>query len=174
MLDSELVGGVMEGKVDFAVLEHQYERRVYRWLYALVRNTADAEELTECVFIRAFDRLGRFDAGRGSLCTWLHTITYNIGVSFLRKRRREPLSLDAMTEDDAPSVAGPEELYEAKQRRTRLRRLVGELDPLERRALVGFAVRGRSWREVAAELGCTERSARYRALVATEKLRREL
>ena len=174
MLDSELVGGVMEGRVDFAVLEQKYERRVYRWLYDKVRNAADAEELTECVFIRMFERLGRFNPERGNFCAWLHSITHNVAVSSLRKRRREPRSLDAMPEAEVPSVAGPEELYEAKQRRTRLFRLVGRLDPLERRALVGFYVRGQSWHDVAAELGCTKRNARYRALTAVTKLREEL
>jgi RNA polymerase sigma-70 factor (ECF subfamily) len=174
MLDSELVGGVMEGKVDFAVLEHGYERRVYRWLYAMVRNAADAEELTECVFVRVFDRLGRYNPERGSLCAWLHSITHNVAVSFLRKRNRAPESLDAMTEAEAPSVAGPDELHEARQRRARLHRLVDGLKPLERRALTGFYVRGESWHDVAAELGCTERSARYRALNAVTRLRAEL
>ena len=174
MLDSELVGGVTEGKVDFAVLEELYERRVHRWLYDLVRNAADADELTECVFERVNDRLERFDPTRGSFCTWLHTITYNLAMSHFRSRKHAPESLDAMTEAEAPSVAGPEERYEAKQQRTRLRRAVRKLDSMKRRALVGFAVKGKPWRVVAAELGCTERKARYLAMAAADELREEL
>jgi len=174
MLDSELVGGVMEGKVDFAVLEEMYERRVHRWLYDLVRNAADADEMTECVFAKVSERLGRFDPAKASFCTWLHTITYNLAMSYFRSRKHQPESLDAMTEDEAPTVAGPAELYEAKQLRTRLRRAMRKLASMKRRALVGFAVKGKPWRVVAAELGCTERKARYLAMAAAAELREKL
>jgi RNA polymerase sigma-70 factor (ECF subfamily) len=174
MSDSELVGGIRKGEVDFAVLMERYERRVYRWLYDLVRNAALADEMTECVFIRVNDRLDRFDPSKGSFCTWLHTITYNLVMSHFRQQKHAPESLDAMTEDEAPTVAGPEELYEAKQSRTRLRRAVRKLASMKRRALVGFAVKGEPWRVVAAELGCTERKARYLAMAAATELREEL
>ncbi len=174
MSDSELVGGVMEGKVDFAVLMQRFERRVHRWLYDLVRNAALADEMTECVFLRANDRLDRFDPAKSSFCTWLHTIAHNLAMSYFRQLKHEPESLDAMDEDDAPTVAGPAELYEAKQQRTRLRRAVRKLESMKRRALLGFAVKGKPWRVIAAELRCTERKARYLAMAAVTELREKL
>lgn len=171
MPDTELVSAIVAGKADFGELVRKYEHQVYQWLYALVKNAADAEELTQCVFVRLFPRLGRFDPERGSFCAWLHSITKNVAMSHFRARRRQPLSLDAMAESEAPSVVGPEELHEARERWSRLSQLVGELDPTERRAMIGFYVRGQSWRDVASELGCTERSARYHALAAVTKLR---
>jgi RNA polymerase sigma-70 factor (ECF subfamily) len=174
MPDSELVCGILEGRIDFAELLRRFERGVYRRMYALVKNAADAEELTECVFVRVFEQLRSYDPVRGSFCRWLYSIAYNVAMSHFRTRRRAPLSLDIMTESEAPSVAGPADLHEANERRTRLLQSVAELDPVDRGVLFGFHVYDQSWEEVAAEQGCTERHARYRSLVVLKKLRESL
>ena len=174
MLDTELVVGVRKGEVDYAVLMENFRQQVHRWLYAVVGPGADLEELTERVFIRAHSRLGRYDPAKGSFGTWLHTITHNVAVSFLRERNRAPESLDAMTEEQGPTCAGPAELYEAKVRWERLQQAIGRLDPRERHAFIGRHVRRLSWRKLAAEMGCCLRSAHYWVARAIAKLRKEL
>ncbi len=174
MPDAELVCGVIEGRIDFAVLQRRYERKVFGRLYRLVRNRADTEELTHVVFVRLFEGLPSFDPERGCLCTWLYTITTNVVMSYFRVKRRAPESLDAMREWEAPSVAGPEELRDADVRRTRMLQSFEKLDPIDRGVLIGFHVRDEAWRVVAADNGCSERHARYRALVAMRKLRESI
>ena len=174
MLDTELVLGVMKGKVDYAVLMENFRQQVHRWLYAVVGPGADLEELTERVFIRAHSRLGQYEPAKGSFGAWLHTITHNVAVSFLRERNRAPESLDAMTEDEAPTCAGPSEQHEAAEARARLYRRIDELDPRERHAFIGRHVRRLSWRKLAAEMGCCLRSAHYWVARAIAKLRKEL
>jgi len=171
MPDSELVLGIIEGRIDFAVLMQRHERRVYKVLYTLVRNAADAEELTQCVFVQAFEELKSFSSKRGSLGTWLYRIAYNLAMSYFRKRKREPVSLDAMPESYAPAVDGPADLYEARMLRERTQQSVGRLSPLLRRVLDAYHARDLSLSEVAAELGCSERHVRYLCLVAIRKLR---
>ena len=174
MLDSELVHGIMQGQVDYAVLVHRFEHPVCHWIRALVGNSADAEEVTECLFTRVYERLDRYDPTKGSLYTWLHTIAHNMAVSFLRKRNRAPASLDAMTEDEAPTVVGPEEMHDARERWTRLRRLVRDLESKKRHAFLGHFVRGLKWTELAAEMDCCERSVRGWAYDAIAELKKEL
>jgi len=174
MSDGELVGGRMKGQVDYAVLVHRFERAVCHWAYALVGNAADAEEVTECVFVRVHDRLAQYDATKGSLCTWLYHISHNLAVSFLRQRNRRLPSLDAMGEDEAPTVAGPEELHDARERRTRLRRCVRDLKPKQRHALIGHFVRGLTFEQLAVEMDCSAHSARNWAFEAVEILKKEL
>ena len=174
MLDSELVHGIMQGQVDYAVLVHRFEHPVCHWIKVLVGNSADAEEVTECLFTRVYERLDRYDPTKGSLYTWLHTIAHNMAVSFLRKRNRAPASLDAMTEDEAPTVAGPEELHDARERRTRLRRCVRDLKPKQRHALIGHFVRGLTFEQLAVEMDCSAHSARNWAFEAVEILKKEL
>ena len=174
MRDSDLVGRIRSGETDYAVVMDDFRQQVHRWLYAMVGPGSDLEELTECVFIRAYSRLGRFDPTKGSFVTWLHTITHNVAVSFLRQRNHAPASLDAMTEEQGPTCAGPAELYEAKVRRERLQQAIGRLDPLKRHAFVGHHLRDLTWEQVAAEMHCCEHSARNWSALAAEELRAAL
>jgi len=174
MLGSELAGGGRKGEVDFAVIIENFRQQVHRWLYAVIGPGADLEELTQCVFYRAYSRWGRFDPAKGSFCTWLHRITHNVAVSSLRQRNRAPESLDAMTEDEAPTCAGPEEEYEVKAQRERLYERIDALPPRQRHAFLGRTVRDLSWRELAHEMGCCLRTAHYRYAQAVTTLRREL
>ena len=174
MRDSDLVGRIRSGETDFAVVMDDFRQQVHRWLYAMVGPGSDLEELTECVFIRAYRSLGQFDPTKGSFVTWLHTITHNVAVSFLRQRNHAPASLDAMTEEQGPTCAGPAELYEAKVRWETLQQAIGRLDPLKRHAFVGHHLRGLTWEQVAAEMHCCEHSARNWSALAAEELRAAL
>jgi RNA polymerase sigma factor (sigma-70 family) len=170
MPDSELVLGIVEGRIDFAKLLERFERGVHKMMYALVKNAADAEELTQDVFIRVFEQLRTYDPKRGSFCKWLYSIAYNVAMTHFRARKRAPLSLDIMTDSEGPSVAGPAEVHEANERSARLQQSFDELEPLDQGVLIGFHVLDQAWEVVAAGQGCTERHARYRAAVAIKKL----
>lgn len=174
MPELELVLGIIEGRIDFAVLQHRFEHLVFGRIYRLVKNRPDAEDLTQNVFVRVFEWLDRFDPKRASFRTWLYEITTSIVVNYFRAKRRAPQSLDAMPESAAPSVAGPDELHEANARQAQLLQSFEQLDPLDRGVMIGFHVRNLSWKEIAAENNCTERHARYRAGVALKKLRESL
>ena len=174
MRDSDLVGRIRSGETDYAVVMDDFRQQVHRWLYAMVGPGTDLEELTECVFIRAYSHLGQFKPAKGSFCTGLHTITHNVAVSFLRQRNHAPDSLDAMTEEQGPTCAGPAELYEARARWERLQQAIGRLDPRKRHAFVGHHLRNLSWDRVAAEMDCCEHSARNWAAMAAEELREAL
>jgi RNA polymerase sigma-70 factor (ECF subfamily) len=163
----------MKGTLDYALLVKRFERAVRHKVFALVRNAADADEVTECVFERVYPRLDRFDSTKGSLCTWLFTIAHNVAVSFLRQRNRRLESLDAMEEDEGPTCAGPEESHDARERRTRLRRCIADMDPRERHAFVGRHLRHLPWRQLAAEMHCCIRSAHNWLARAVEKLQKE-
>jgi len=174
MPDSELVVGVIEGRIDFAELRRRFEHVVFGGIFRLVKNRPDAEELTQRVFVRVFEWLGRFDPRRASFRTWLYEITTSIVMDYFRARKRAPESLDAMAETQLPTVAGPAEHFEARRKRTELARALRRLSPIERGSFFGFRVRHLPWKMVAAELGCTERAAQYHCEVALRKLRRWL
>jgi RNA polymerase sigma-70 factor (ECF subfamily) len=174
MPDVELVFGIVAGRIDFAKFLQRFERGVYKLIYALVKNAADAEELTQDVFVTVHDRLSTYDPKRGTVNTWLFSIAFNRAMSHLRKRSRSPLSLDIMTDSEGPSVAGPDELFEARVRRARLYKALRRLKPIERDAFIGFRVHQLPWKVVAARLACTERAAQYHCQAAVLKLKESL
>src|SRR5215217_2635693 len=76
-LDAELVRRFNSGD-DSAFIEimERYQRKIFTIVLGLLRNRADAEEITQDTFIRAHRGLGRF-RGDSSLATWLHRIAVN-------------------------------------------------------------------------------------------------
>ena len=74
------------------VLVSRHIGRVRSMIYAMVLNDADADDLTQEVFLKAVRHLGRY-RGRASFTTWLYRITMNTAKNFVRKRGRDKLEL---------------------------------------------------------------------------------
>jgi RNA polymerase sigma-70 factor (ECF subfamily) len=159
MRDAELAEGILNGSIDFKVLWDAYWDRVHGWLYPMFKDAEDARDLTNCVLTRAWQRLGRYDPKKSSLCTWLHWIATSVVYSTLRKRRVPTVSLDWMTGAREPTCEGPAEQHE----RTRLWQAVSELPELERAVLEQHYHEGYSWTDVAERLGVSVRTAKFHA-----------
>jgi len=159
----------MEGEADYARIVQRYRPAVRHWLYAMVGPGVDLDDMCQCVFIRAYSRRRRFDAKRGSLSTWLRTITHNVAVSFLRSLKHQPESLDAMTETTGPSCAGPEEEHEAWARALEQ---LDQLTPEERDVFILRALLHVPWADIAEEQGCSLRTAHNRYSRALLRLAR--
>src|SRR3954470_7081500 len=107
-LDAELVRRFNSGD-DSAFIEimERYQRKIFTIVLGLLRNRADAEEITQDTFIRAHRGLGRF-RGDSSLATWLHRIAVNLARNrywyFYRRRRHATLSLDCALSDDSDAT----------------------------------------------------------------------
>jgi len=174
MSDAEQAVRVKKGEMDFGGLVEGHRQQVYRQLYRMVRSAAWAEELTQRVFVRALEHLSQWDPARGSFSSWLHTLAHNLAVNAIKARRHEPESLDAMGETGGPSVTGPAELHEARERKAKLFRLVAELEPDMRCAVVSFVLLHHRLADVAGILGCSQRRARYLVSAGLRRLRAEL
>ena len=80
----------------WAELVRTHHRRVYGLCYRFTGNAADAEDLTQDVFLKIYSNLSRFDTVRGSLQVWIATMTRNLLVDNFRRTRnlRSTGSLD--------------------------------------------------------------------------------
>jgi RNA polymerase sigma-70 factor (ECF subfamily) len=85
----------------------RYRGKIYGLTLNLLRNTADAEEVTQDAFIRAYRGLGRF-RGESSLATWLYRIALNLARNrywyFFRRRRQNWVSLDRPLGDESEAT----------------------------------------------------------------------
>jgi RNA polymerase sigma factor (sigma-70 family) len=164
-------GGEWKGAIDIEALWNEFHERVYRRLYRKVRNAQDAEDLTICAFVRAWQRQDRFAPTRYTNCTWLYLNARTVAYAFLRKRRQSTLSLDWIPEERGPSCAGPEELHDSAEARARVWRAVDRLPDMERRVMRARFHDGLTWQEVAREVGMGVRMAQYHAARAILLLR---
>jgi len=90
----------------FVEMMRRYQGRIYGLAHNLLRNSADAEEITQDTFIRAHRNLAKF-RGDCSLATWLYRIALNLSRNrywyFFRRRRQDSISLEGAisSESDA-------------------------------------------------------------------------
>lgn len=76
-----------------ASLFDRYGKQVYAWVCRVIQNREDAEELTEDVFVKAFQHLESF-RGESDFLTWLYRIAYNLSISAVRKKKVEYLAIE--------------------------------------------------------------------------------
>jgi len=87
---SQVVRRCMDGDSGaWAELVRTHHRRVYGLCYRFTGNPADAEDLTQDVFLKVYSNLASFDMGRGSLQVWITTMTRNLLVDNFRRTRNQ-------------------------------------------------------------------------------------
>ena len=104
--DDELVSQVKKGdSTSFVQLVDRYKKGLYRMFYRNLRNHADAEDLTQEVFLKAYANLSGFRE-ESSFKTWLYKIAINLSTNFMKSGRFKREILDdtfMQKEDGGPS-----------------------------------------------------------------------
>jgi len=154
--DDELIAAAQRGgQAAFAEIVRRYQRAIYRVAYALTRNAADADDLAQETFVRAWGAIGRFERGQ-PLYPWLARIATNQAFSLFRTRKRrpetpiEPLLEAGMqwgVEDD------PAEHTARRERDAKLRACFAALAPEHQAVLALRVVQDLSYDEIARALG---------------------
>lgn len=149
------------------LVEHT-QADLFRLAARLMGNTADAEEVLQEGYIKAFRALsdGQFQE-RSNVRTWLYRVVTNVALDALRRRAARPLGDDAAL-DGLPSGGATE----AELALSELSRWLDELPPEQRAALVLCAIEGFTSGEAAAMLGVTEGAVEQRLVRARAALRR--
>jgi len=122
--DEDILARVLDGDTDaFSALVKRYQRRILRLGYGFFKDTDEAEDFTQDVFVKAFVGLAGFK-GRSSFSTWLTRIAYNAGINAKRKAGRyEPLDSEPV---DARSLS-PEDAHIRAETAEALRKAMAEL-----------------------------------------------
>ncbi len=179
--EAELIQRVIAGdKESFYQLVRPYERAVYTAAFSILRNEADAEEVSQEAVVKAFTNLARFRS-EAKFSTWLIQITVNEARMRLRKDRRAMYeSLEGGTQtDDGDYVPRdfadwreiPSEALQRSELKAALRRAIEALPPKYREVLILRDVQDLSIKETAQALGLTEASVKTRLLRARLQLR---
>lgn len=87
----------------FGKIVDAYQNRVYGFVRRMLGSDEEAQDVTQEVFIKAFQSIGRFD-GRSSLRTWLFRIAYNLCIDRSRRaaRRVSETSMEPASAEDEP------------------------------------------------------------------------
>ena len=90
--DATLAARVSAGDGDaMAMLYDRYSRVVYSFSLRMLADAGSAEELTQEVFLRLWRQGGSYQPSRGAFLTWLLSITHNMAIDEIRRRKRRPV-----------------------------------------------------------------------------------
>ena len=180
LADLDLIRRVAAG--DAAALAALYDRHaavVFAFARRILRDREAAEDLLQEVFFRTWQRADAYRPERGEFVTWLLSMTHNLAIDAVRKRRRRPQKADGETPelvlagvaDDGPAVE--EEAWSNALRGTLVEAL-GLLPPAQRDAIALAYFGGFTQREIAAALGAPLGTIKTRLRLGLDKLQAEL
>ena len=175
--DRALVAAAVAGdRGAFEALVLRHQTRIVNYAMAIVKDPADAEDVAQETFIRAYRSLTRF-RGESSFKTWLYTIATNAARTGLERRgRRSRLEDESLDDEAAPLAAGdvPAGGVDAETtlvRRESIDRALATLPPDLRVAVVLRDVEGLDYKEIAAATGAPIGTVESRIFRARQRLR---
>jgi RNA polymerase sigma-70 factor (ECF subfamily) len=180
--DRELVDKARSGDTEaFGLLVRRHQKRIYRLAFHLVRSGAEAEDVTQETFVRAYQAIDRFD-GRSEVFTWLYRIAVNLSLNTIRSRKT---TRDSTSSDD-PRVEGllretrltfggdPATASQQRQLASALCDGIDSLSDTLRTTLILVCVDGVAHEDASKILGCPEGTVAWRVHEARRKLREYL
>lgn len=181
MDEKALVQRAAEGdSAAFETLVERYQQQVFNLALRMVNSRADAEDLAQEAFIRAWRALPSFHQS-AQFSTWLYRLTSNICIDFLRaQKRRKVVSLTMLQDDedkqwDLPDGDPlPEQRMIDREEREALGRAFRALDPDYRQVLTLRIVNGCSYQEIGEILNLPEGTVKSRLSRAREQLRKKM
>lgn len=183
--DALAIERTLAGERDaYRILVERYSSNVYRLAYRMTGNSHDAEEIVQEAFLRAYQKLEKFEA-RANFGTWVYRIAANYTIDRMRQRNKEearresPERIDDGIErdplDTLPAEApSPERLAGNAQLARTMERALASLTPAERVAVVMRHWEGCGIEEIAVALKSNSSAAKNTVFRAVQKLRRAL
>jgi RNA polymerase sigma-70 factor (ECF subfamily) len=177
LADGQLVQLVAQK--DAGALESLYER-YGKAAYSLARRILTegtlAQDVVQEVFLSLWRNAERFDAGRGTVATYLLSMTHHRAVDVVRREEnlRRWRTTDEGLEHEPDPKARVEDEIELGERRAEVRAALAELPPAQREALLLAYFGGYTQREVATLVGVPLGTVKTRMAAGMRKLREAL
>jgi RNA polymerase sigma-70 factor (ECF subfamily) len=177
--DAELIGRAAQGDARaLEVLYDRYSSVVFSFALRIVGERPLAEEILQEAYFRAWQQGGNFSAGRGAFITWLLSITHNLAIDEIRRRRRRPQKADseepeqvlAAVPDTGAGADVEDEVWLGTLRDT-ISVALAELPPAQREAIEMAYFQGMTQREIAEALGEPLGTIKTRMRLGLQKLR---
>jgi RNA polymerase sigma-70 factor, ECF subfamily len=179
------VDAVLKGDHEaFRTLVEEHQTRVYNLAYRMLGNEKEAEDAAQDAFAQAYARLRSYNA-EWRFKTWIMTITSNLCIDRLRRRKIEPLSFADYTagaggdcESEADPIEtrfvsgepGPEAVFDKRQRQTVLNAMLRELPEEDRGMVVMFYWDDMSYDDIAKATRTSVSAVKSRLFRARQKM----
>ena len=166
--DRDLIAKARHGQVEaYNVLITRWEKRVFNYLYRLVGQREDALDLSQDVFLKAYQNLKKLE-DPAKFAGWLFRIAHNEAYSLLRKNRPEGEITAELKTSEASGRLYPVELN------LTVARALEKLTPDQREAVLLKVYQGFKFEEMAEILGCPISTIKSRLYTALDLLKQTL
>ncbi|MDQ2729316.1 MAG: sigma-70 family RNA polymerase sigma factor [Actinomycetota bacterium] len=173
--DETLLAGLGQGDDEITIaFVRRFQRHVYGVAFSVIGDARLAEDVAQQAFERAWRNANSYDPRRGSVGTWLRTMTRNLAIDNSRVRRPAPVDSDELLLQLSASAEGPERAVLAGESAEELRAALKQLPPEQARAVVLAGIVGLSANQVAESEGIPLGTAKTRIRTAMHRLRATL
>jgi RNA polymerase sigma-70 factor (ECF subfamily) len=151
--DEDLLAGMAVGDQSAAVsFVRRYQRRVFGLAYSMTNDATVAEDVAQEALLRVWRHAPVFDPRRGTVTSWVITITRNLTIDALRMRRAVPTDPDDFAASAMMSLEhNPEDAVRRNDVGQTVRAALATLPAEQRRAVVLAAIYGRTALEISEE-----------------------
>jgi RNA polymerase sigma-70 factor (ECF subfamily) len=165
--DKELVERCLSGSEKaFEELVERYQKVVFNVAYRMVNDYDAAEDITQSVFVRGFEKMRSFNP-KFKFFSWLYRIAVNETLNYINQRKRlQELSPDMVSNDKSP-----EQEYREAELSRKIEDALMQLDPKYRVILVLKHFRECSYKEMSYALQIPEKTVKSRLFTARQLLR---
>ncbi len=165
--DRDLIVKAKKGNVEsYNLLVSRWEKRVFNYLLRLVGNREDAFDLSQDVFLKAYQALGKLE-DTAKFSGWLFRIAHNEAYSLLRRNRLDDAEI---TFDPSTANLGGGRMYPMELSLT-VERALGKLTPEQREAVLLKVFQGFKFEEMAEVLGIPVSTVKSRLYTALDLLK---
>lgn len=179
--DFRLVSRAQNG--DFGAYDELVTRhrgRIFAMIRNMIHQEADAWDLSQEVFIKAWNALPRFEA-KARFSTWLYRIAHNVVYDWTRKRKIESAGelndeifererIDSSSFTTPSGGESPDDTMAHGELRVKIEVALGKLSPEHREAVILKDVQGLSYKEIADVMSCSLGTVMSRLFYARQKL----
>ena len=169
--EAHIIKEILNGKTEqYEYFLDRYGQQVFVLVDRIVSCQEDAEELTQDVFLKAFQQLSSFKA-ESSFSTWIYRIATNLAISAVRKKRNDVLRLDDSVFANLSDTQVDEALEDdSEEQMERLQQAMNQLEADERALITLYYLEEKPLAEVAFILGMTEGNAKVKLHRIRKKL----
>ncbi len=165
--DTDLVNECLEGnKQSFEELVEKYYKIIYRLALKIMRDTDDAEEITQIVFVKAYENLSSYNS-KFKFFSWLYRITVNESLNLSKKRKYA----EKLNEEIKADENNPDEIYNQTEMGEKIQDALMELDMLYRLPVVLKHFLNYSYKELSFLLGVPEKTVKSRLFTGRQLLK---
>ena len=165
--DKVLVNRCLDGDGEaYSELVEKYYKIIFRLAQKIIRNYDDSEEITQTVFVKAYENLNSYNP-KYKFFSWLYRITVNETLNFSKKRSYTEEINENITNDEE----NPDEIYYQTEKGEKIQDALMELDMLYRIPVVLKHFLNYSYKELSDLLGIPEKTVKSRLFTGRQLLK---